>query len=323
MNPTSTEGIALAPANDVWSKLRMRMMGLGDRDVAPLLRFFEPAEPAARERLTRVVYSFVEGYNHAIASNNTQQLASALDKHDPERSGFAWEGAGMGVALKTLLFLGNHAFGDYLRAADKHHYIVHIGAGWAMARIGIRHGALKKQMCPVYHWLAWDGYGFHETMFKPERTLEQGRGRPTHGFAGNAFDQGVGRALWFAAAARPAEVHRYIQGLAPERHEDLWGGVGLAITYAGGVSDETLQAVVQASGKHRAALAVGSALAVHTRHRTGNATAHTANASRLVTGVSDTEIPPLVRAMENELGSGDEVYPQLRRRLQAHFQQKS
>lgn len=320
MNQEAQRELSTEPRAGFWSKLRTRMMGLGDSDVAPLLAYFEPAEPAARERLTQVVQSFVTGYNFGIACENMEDLIHALEGHDHERSGFAWEGAGMGVALRTLLVPGNRAFGDYLARASRHHYIVHIGAGWAMARVGFRHGALRKQMCPIYHWLAWDGLGFHQTMFEPEKTLKEYRGRPTKDYSGPAFDQGVGRALWFVVAARPDELKRQIQAFPAERHADLWGGVGLATTYAGGVPEAILEAVVKASGEHRAALAVGSALAVHTRHRTGNATPHTTRASLILTGHSEQDIPPLIHRIESELGTGDEVYPQLRSQLQAHFQ---
>lgn len=302
--------------------LRMRMMGLRDRDVAPLLRFFEPAAPAARERLTQIVHSFVEGYNLGVACQSTEELSAALGWHDPERAGFAWEGAGMGVAVRTLLVPGSKYFADYLKSADRHHYIVHIGAGWAMARVGFRHGALKSQMCPIYHWLAWDGFGFHETMFKPKKTLEEQRGRPSLGYAGQAFDQGIGRALWFAWGARPDEVIRCIQAFSPERRADLWGGLGLAMTYAGGVSGDVLEAITKASGEHRVSLALGSALAVETRHRAGNVSDHTETAARRLIGAPASEIPPLMRRLEAELGVSDETYPRMRDQLRAHFQDR-
>ena len=75
------------------------------------------------------------------------------------------------------------------------------------------------------------------------------------------FDNGLGRAMWFASGARAELVIRTLAGFPRERHAALWSGVGLATTYAGGASLSELQALLSAAGGHRNEVALGAAIA--------------------------------------------------------------
>lgn len=297
--------------------LRRGLFGLGPRDLAPVLRHFEPGEPAVRARLGGVVESFALGYNLGLEAPTLGWLHERLQEHEPERQGFAYEGAGMSVALRVLMTPGSTLFHDYLRGVgDPHHYMIHIGAGWAWSRFPLRHAALQTQLDRTFHWLAWDGLGFHEAVFHTERTVERRDNRPTRDdYAGPAFDQGVGRALWFVCAGRPDEVARRIAAFAPERHADLWGGAGLAVTYACGVEEPVVRALHAHAGPFQPDMAVGSLLAVVTRRRAGNPTAHIDLACRVVTGMGATEALALYDTALDLHEEGDAAYPALRARI--------
>src|SRR5206468_3903957 len=63
-----------------------------------------------------------------------------------------------------------------LRIAPDHPYMAHVGAGWALARLGLaRFGSTRRRaferMDRVLRWLAIDGYGFHEGYFRPRRAV--------------------------------------------------------------------------------------------------------------------------------------------------------
>src|SRR6185295_14439151 len=103
---------------------------------------------------------------------------------------------------------------------------------------------------PVLGWLALDGYGFHEAFFRTERSVRRqevprkvrGFGYPRH-----AFDQGIGRCLWFVEGAHVGRIAATIGAFPEDRRPDLWSGVGLAATYAGGRGADDLLALRRAA----------------------------------------------------------------------------
>lgn len=308
-----------SPLSRLLGTLRLRLMGLGDRDLAPPMRAWAQAPPAIASRLTQIVQSFATGYNLGMSASAVPELLAGLQGHDAERRGFAYEGAGMALAIRAQIWPGNHILADFLAASDKHHYIIQVGAGWAMARVPLRHGAVRAQLDPVFHWLAMDGFGFHQTFFHTAATVDRQGGRPSGGYAGAAFDQGVGRALWFVRAADPAEVAATIARFPEARRADLWGGAGLAAGYAGGVDAATLESLTRRAGPFRAHMGVGTLLALRTRSRAGNLGPHTELAVRVLCGGEPESLLSQVEAEEAKIDHGDEGYPQLRERLRVRL----
>ena len=101
----------------------------------------------------------------------------------------------------------------------------------------------------------------------------------------DAYDDGVGRALWFAAG-EPTRVRRSVEAFTSPRRPALWSGVGLAASYAGGVTDEDLQELKRAASVNATRLAVGAAFAARTRAFGGNPADHTDRACRVFCGAS-------------------------------------
>ena len=102
------------------------------------------------------------------------------------------------------------------------------------------------------------------------------------GYALRAFDQGLGRSLWFV---RGAEVERVIEMVGTfecERQSDLWSGVGLACAYAGGADDASVEALRAGAGPFAPQLAQGAAFAAKARERAGNTSANTEKACRIL-----------------------------------------
>jgi enediyne biosynthesis protein E3 len=177
--------------------------------------------------------------------------------------------------------------------AAAHLYMAHVGAGWAMARLPgpLRHGIALTD--PLLRWLAVDGYGFHQAFFKTG-TYVEGRRRPRlrmswpdpSGYACRVFDQGLGRALWFVCGASAARIAAVIGGFADDRRGDLWAGVGLAATYAGGAGAGELEILLTEAAAHRPEVAQGAAFAAKARLRAGLATPHTGVAVGIFCGTS-------------------------------------
>ena len=161
-------------------------------------RRFRGNKPAARERLEAIGRSFIEGYNIALDVEHPGGLPSRFEQIDAQDLGFAYEGAAMACAVLDCLALGH---GQRLTRLLKgpgaaHTYMIHVGAGWAMARLPWLAVRLKSQFDPLLMWLALDGYGFHQGYFKFRKYVDGLYEIPQlSGYARRAFDQGLGRSL--------------------------------------------------------------------------------------------------------------------------------
>src|SRR6185436_10369271 len=111
-----------------------------------------------------------------------------------------------------------------------------------------------------------------------------------------AFDQGLGRSLWFSRGMDATAIARAIALFAAERRADLWSGVGLAAAYAGGVDEAELGALRKQGAGFEAQLAQGAAFAAEARERAGNAAPHTTLACEVLCGTSPARAAEIVRA---------------------------
>src|SRR5215213_1496718 len=172
-------------------------------------RGFRGNNVGARRRLERVGRMFLLGYHAALDEDQSEKLALRLNAVDPEFRGFAFEGAAMGLTLLGQLSLRRR---DRLWAflngpGAPHAYMVHVGAGWAFARLHRHIERSSARLDPLLRWLAVDGCGFHEGYFRWRRYLGGGRTTPARlsHYGRRVFDQGFGRSLWFVDGA---EVER-------------------------------------------------------------------------------------------------------------------
>lgn len=288
-------------------------------------RGFAPSGEAKQERLERAGKTFLHGYNASLEDDDAGSLAAKLDEVDIEYRGFAFEGAAMGLRLQdTLLVWKRDRFRSFLEGpGDAHKYMVHVGAGWVLARLGRRVEKALAGMDPLLGWLAVDGYGFHEGYFHPERYIDmQQTHRKLSGYAHRVFDQGLGRSMWFV---KGADVGRIVDAIAlfPEpRRADLWSGVGLACTYAGGADASEVEALWSEAGSYRPQMAQGAAFAAGARRRAGNLVEHTDVACRVLCEKSAEDAADLTdETLEGIPFDGTEpAFEVWRQRIQAQFE---
>jgi enediyne biosynthesis protein E3 len=265
------------------------------------LRRFHAGDTAARARLERIGEMFIAGFNHALRRNDPSEMRDNLQTFQPDLRGFAAEGAAMGYAVADAVMLG----GDRLRtwvdstAAD-FTYLTHVGAGWALARVPWRRRAILGCLDPVHHWLAYDGLGFHDAYFSSRR-IASGWRRIRAGYAAQSYDQGVGRAIWFLAGGSVERAIELISHLEPARRPDLWAGLGLALTYAGGAGPGGLRLAAESAGSARPCLAQGAAFAAEARARANHVPPHTGEAVQLLAGVDFGEAVRAVRKVRASL----------------------
>lgn len=305
-------------------KARRRVFGLSPTEATFAKRGFRTGEAQARERLEQIGVTFLRGYHAALEETEFVSLARRLSAIEAETRGFAFEGAAMGLALLDCLTPWRkdrwRTFTD--RFAKPHVYMMHVGLGWALARL--RRGVTSQlvQLDPLLRWLVVDGYGFHEGYVNWRRYIEQ-RATPTHlkPYEQRVFDQGLGRSLWFVKGADVASVVNAIDSFPSARHDDLWSGVGLACAYAGGCGRTAIASLRAAVGRHFPAFAQGVAFAAKTRQRAANLNAHTETVCRLVCGRSAEETAAITDAALEDLRAGDGLpaYEVWRRRIQNNF----
>ncbi|MDX6741610.1 DUF1702 family protein [Actinocorallia sp. A-T 12471] len=262
-------------------------------------RGFPEKDPESRVLLETVGAMFLTGYGHVMEARDLAEAERSLDALPERFQGFAYEGAGMACTmLDALPGGGGGRFDSFLEGrGGAHVYTAYVGVGWALARLPRPLWGRASAPDPLLRWLVLDGYGFHQAYFHTRRYVhEQHRDTvfpwPAHGSAryrARAVDQGVGRALWFVGGTHPDWVADLIDAYAPERHEDLWAGTGLAATYACGGSADELRRLRDRAGRHGPFLAQGSAFAAEARARGGILNEHTALATQILCGMSPEE----------------------------------
>jgi enediyne biosynthesis protein E3 len=270
--------------------LSRRVLGIEPRETSFARRGFRCDSTAVRLRLEGVGTNFVRGYHLALETRDCDLLAARIAAEvEPDSAGFAFEGAAMALTLlDTLVPWRRRRLQRLLDGPGSAHvYIVHVGAGWALARLPVPVGRFLARLDPLLGWLALDGYGFHQGFFhSPRAVARQEVPRRVRGYARRAFDQGLGRSLWFVDGADPARIAAEIAAFPQARRADLWSGVGLACAYAGGLGRAAIAELRLLAGPYRPELAQGVAFAVTARLLAGNPTPDTTLACAEVCGLT-------------------------------------
>ena len=214
---------------------RRLLLGISPTATKPSTRGFNTSNPVATARLEAVGSTFALGYNAALEEASVEPLIARLQRVPIELRGWAFEGAAMGLALCDFLAPWRKPRWPALLEGpgDDHLYLILVGVGWALSKLKRRVRELPAGLDPLYGWLAIDGYGFCEGFFDPRHYFGQHRApKRVAGYATRAFDQGLGRCLWFAEGCAVDAVARCLAGFDPARQADLWSGLGLAACFA-------------------------------------------------------------------------------------------
>ncbi len=289
--------------------MRRVVFGISPREALFSRRGFPSGAPQTQAHLERAGMTFVAGYNTALQETDPQLLMNVLNRNDRELVGFAFEGAAMALAILDLIIPWNRSrVATFLKGPGTQHvYMIHVGAGWALARLKRPINPYLKRMDPILRWLVMDGYGFHQGYFHWKRfTVHKEFPAGVSDYALRVFDQGLGRALWFVHAADVEHISAAVDSFDASRQADLWSGVGLACAYAGKVTLSELKRLRALAKPYRPQLAQGAAFAAKARLRAGNATGYTDQACRELCGVTAQRAARLTdEALENLPVNGD------------------
>lgn len=260
-----------------------------------------PVTPSdATVRLEAIPQSVIVGFEWGIEARDLWELERRVALVEPEMRGFAYEGATMAFTVRDAMAGGRGTRAqELLRGpARPHTFLTYIGIGFAMARLPrplwkkVLPDLTGTPYYPTMSWLAVDGYGFDRAYFETDRWVNEQRRPAAYPFLGRpdyfprAVDQGIGRALWFIHGGEVSSVASAVGRFATIRQPDLWSGVGLAATFAGGCGPEDLAALRRAAGDCRPDLAQGAVFAAKARDFSGFTPAHTRVALAALTDLS-------------------------------------
>lgn len=278
-----------------WRALRRRILTPSASQTQLDKRGFHEKNAQARERLETVGAMFVRGYAFAAEARTAADATLRLERDVPsDYRGFAYEGAGMGFAIRDTLRPARSALlPSFLAGGGREHkYMVYVGVGWAMARLPrpLWRKVTASASDPLLRWLVLDGYGFHQAYFHTRRYVDEQYQDlafpwPTDGppeYANRVIDQGIGRAMWFVCGTAPNLLADRIAAFPERRRADLFSGSGLAATYAGSVDRAELLAYRERAGDYLPQVAQASAFAAAARVQTGLVSAHTELATEVL-----------------------------------------
>jgi len=282
--------------------LRHRILGISSEEADFSRRGFPDTGAVKQTHLEQIGRAFVAGYTLAIGEDDLDRLATALLSVEPrDLDGFRFEGAAMALHLRDALSpVRRDRWRRFLRHNGDHYaHLLHVGPGWALARLRRPVARFLRRTDPLLGWLAVDGYGFHQGYFQPDRYLiAPFRLAPFPGYARRVFDQGLGRSLWFYGGADVDRIVGRVAGFPPDRQDDLWSGLGLAATYAGGCDPAELDVLARTAGRSRGHLLQGVVFGATARHRAGNVPAHTTAACHALVGMDAERAAELAEAAQ-------------------------
>jgi hypothetical protein len=202
-------------------------------------------------------------------SDNTSlpELCKYLDTFELEFRSIAYEAASMCMALSDLKAANQlKRWLEFAQQSVLHTTQIHVGLGWALAQLQLDPSLFMTKLHPMMRYRVADGYGYYEGIFRKRKSvLSQQKPDWNDGTAMKAYDQGLGRSMWYLNYGTIEEAKNLIKRFPVERQSDLWRGLGIAITYAGGCGEEKLREIFVLAEDYKTQLATGSVMALASR----------------------------------------------------------
>jgi hypothetical protein len=303
-----------------FGKIRVALVGIPSEKAV----FSRPGfSKEAWIRFEPIAHALVVGYHASLEDSRSEALAPRLDAFEPKLRGFAYEGAGMGIAALDILSLRKNRLKEFVDGPGAPHiYPIYVGVGLALARLRRQPEKYLHRLDPLLSRVVIDGYGFHEGFFSWKRFV-LGREAPAKlsGYACHLFDQGLGRSIWFSSGATPSHIIPLVTAFASDRQADLWSGIAMACTFAGGASRAEVEELRAAAKDYPLQLAQGAAIAAKGQQQANLQTAHTELACEIFCNMSSEQAAHITDIAREDLPtSGPEsAYEVWLQRTQAQF----
>jgi hypothetical protein len=275
--------------------LRRFLFGLPIEGMDKFWKEFPGSETGAKRQLRLSSNAFISGYNTTLEVGLSHIILSELQSFDINLRGFAYEGVGMGLTMIDYTSFGKESkFQKFVDENPNYTSLAHIGAGFAISVLNKDIEKSLAPMDPMQRWWAMDGYGFYNGIFKWKQSVQkQFVPRKVTGYALRAFDRGLGRSIWFLFSADINRIVNELKKFPESRRADIWSGVGVASTYAGGVSEETLRNIKATAGSYASYVSLGSTQAASARYLANNIVEHNDLACSVYCGMSAENVAKL------------------------------
>ena len=255
----------------------------------------------------------------AASELNDDALIAYLETTDTSFRSIAYEGASM---ARGLLDISKGTSLDhwsaYMVRTGDHAVQVYIGLGWALAQRQAPVFSFIKDLSPLVQARVLDGYGFYDGTFR-NRTIVRDKIIPEE-IKGNdlrAYDQGLGRCLWYMSKGNTAQAVKLVEGFTDDRKPDLWRGIGIAAAYVGGMDEAMLTALLNAASPYQIQLATGAALLARARSRADTPNSDAELTCRLWCNMSADEAVALMDRTEPTRDISADSYIEWMRRIEA------
>lgn len=221
-----------------------------------------------KEKIQHIQTIFRHVQDSFSDSYTLQTLAENLGNYEIEFRSIAYEAASMCIALQDFKTANElNRWHDFLNENSAHATQIHVGLGWALAQNEISPIEFLRQLEPVFGYRVLDGYGYYEGFFRRRKSiLNQQQPQWNDSTATGAYNQGLGRSLWYIHNGEIDAAKHALEKFPVERHKDLWRGLGIAIAYVGGCNEKMLREVFIQSGLYKSQLATGAVMALVSRH---------------------------------------------------------
>lgn len=236
------------------------------------------------QKIERIRSIFLDTLLFYSNNNETDALIEYLEKTETIYRSIAYEAISMEIAITDLQ--NNRRLDNWLSFArgpgQVHTAQVYVGLGWAIAKLNLPFAEIVEMIeAHLCHRVA-DGCGYYDGSFR-QRISVMSMQSPVYlpEALMPAYDQGIGRSLWYTCDAEPIKVKDKIEHFPVSRQADLWRGIGIAVAYVGGCDEEKLRTLLEYVTINRIQLAYGAALAVKSRMEANSMNVDTDRCARL------------------------------------------
>ena len=229
------------------------------------------AEIESRMEKIRAIFQY--GVSISTDEADLDLLSIKLRSVENEFRSIGYEAAAMSLALKDISTHNNfstwHSF--IQRFAARYATQAHVGLGWAIAQQRLSDFSFVETLDPFMQCRVMDGFGYYEGIFRKRKTIwEMQVPANLKKTWLHAYDQGVGRSIWYICQADCNKISVMMRGFPVSRHKDFWRGIGTACCYVGGFDENFLKRLRKISSVHQDQLAVAAALVSATRTEAGS-----------------------------------------------------
>lgn len=148
----------------------------------------------------------------------------------------------------------------YASADENHRFHMIIGLGWSFAKSGNSTLPVKDwEYDHVFRSMVLDGMGYYHALYRPRKTLLNQQ-YPEWLLSEDlkAFDQGIGRRIWYLYHDNQTKLIEILATFSEDRIPSLYTGLGIAFTYVSGFDEREVSSLKKMSGPNWKEIRKGS-----------------------------------------------------------------